>query len=144
MAGGLQMLCTKWLLTMLALLLSACASLQPVNDDAARLQEQIRDGEVIAAGDRVRITTRDGTVRVILVSALDGGLVHGYEESPGHDDLPRGVPDDDAPVVDIAIEDIVRIEDMNAVAGIPAEDFRNALFLFAIGVMMIIAAFANF
>jgi len=138
------MLRTKWLLTMLALLLSACASLQPVDDDAARLQEQIRDGEVIAAGDRVRITTRNGAGRVILVSEVGGGSVHGYEESSGHDDLPRGAPDDDAPVVDIAIEDIVRIEGMNAEAGIPAEDFKNALFLFAIGVMMIIAAFANF
>jgi hypothetical protein len=134
----------KCLLLLLVLLLSACASLQPADGDAARLQEQIRSGEAIAVGDRIRITTRTGAERGIVVSAVDDGYVHGYEESPEYDELPQTAPGDDAPVIDIAIEDIVHVEAAQAEAGASGGDLKDALFLFAIGVGMVIAAFANF
>ncbi len=136
--------CTKCLLLMLVLVLSACASLQPADGDVARLQEQIRSGEAIAVGDRIHITTRNGAERGIVVSAVDDGYVHGYEESPEYDELPQAAPGDDAPVVDIAIEDIVRVEAAEAEAGVSGGDLKDALFLLAIGVGMVIAAFVNF
>lgn len=138
------MTCVKYLFPVLVLLLSACASLQPADSDADRLQAQIRSGEAIAVGDRVCITTRNGAERCIFVSAVDDAYVHGYEDDQEHDDLPQPMPDDEMPVVDVVIEDIVRIDIVEAASGTVGGDFRNVLSLILLGVGMIIAAFANF
>lgn len=137
------MLRTTWLLMVLTLLLPGCASLQSNDIEADRLQEQVRSGEVIAAGDQVCITTRNGAEYCLLVSAVDEDYVHGYEDSRDYDDLPQSTPDDEAPAVEVAIEDIARIDTLEA-SGTATGDFRNVLSLIFLGVGMIIAAFANF
>jgi len=138
------MLRTTWLLMLLTLLLSGCSSLQPTDSDVDRLQEQIRSGEAIAAGDRACITLRNGAERCLIISAVDDDYVHGYADSREHDDLPQSMPDDGAPVVEVAIEDIVHIDTVEAASGAASGDFRNVLSLIFLGVGMIIANFANF
>ena len=65
-------------------------------------------------------------------------------EGEAVDDLPPVASQDTGEVIGIAIGDIVHVEHVGAGPGPTADDFRNALFLFAIGVMAVIAAFANF
>jgi hypothetical protein len=130
-----------WLLPTLACLLTGCATLQPDGDEVAGLQERIRSGEAVAVGEQVRVTTRDGGERTLTVTAVDGDVLFGLEAV---DDLPPDAAQDSGEVVGIAIGDIVHVEHAGAGPGPTADDFRNALFLFAIGVMAVIAAFANF
>ena len=130
-----------WLLPMLACLLTGCATLQPADDDVAGLQEQIRSGEAVAMGEQVRVTTRDGGEYTVTATAVDGDVLYGREAV---DDLPTAVSQDTGEVIGIAIGDIVHVEHVGAGPGPTADDFRNALFLFAIGVMAVIAAFVNF
>jgi hypothetical protein len=143
MAGDLLMLRTTWLLMVLTLLLTGCAPLQSTDSNADRLQEQIRSGEAIAAGDKVCITTHNGVERCLSVSAVDDDYVHGYADSRESDDLPQSMPDDEVPDVEVAIEDIVRIDSLEA-SSTATGDFRNVLSLIFLGVGMIIANFANF
>lgn len=137
------MLRMTWLLMLLTLLLPGCASLQPTDSDVDRLQEQIRSGEAIAVGERVCITTRDGAGRCIHVSAVDDDYVHGYTDSWENDDLPQSAPDEWEPVVEVDIEDIARLDSLDA-PGTATGDFRNVVSLIILGVGMIIANFANF
>jgi hypothetical protein len=133
-----RMLC---LLPMLACLLTGCATLQPADDDVPGLQERIRSGEAVDVGEQVRVTTRDGGKYTVTVTAVDGDILYGREAV---DDLPPVASQDTGEVIGIAIGDIVHVEHVGAGPGPTADDFRNALFLFAIGVMAVIAAFANF
>jgi hypothetical protein len=135
------MLRILWLLPMLACLLPGCATLQPDGDDVAGLQERIRSGEAVAVGEQVCVTTRDGGERTLTVTAVDGDVLYGLETI---DDLPPDAAADNGETVGIAIGDIVHVEQVGSGPGPTADDFRNALFLFAIGVMAVIAAFANF
>lgn len=130
-----------FLLPMLACLLTGCATLQPADDDVAGLQERIRSGEAVDVGEQVRITTRDGGEYTVTATAVDGDILYGREAV---DDLPPAASQDTGEVIGIAIGDIVHVEHVGAGPGPTADDFRNALFLFAIGVMAVIAAFANF
>ena len=130
-----------WLLPMLACLLTGCATLQPADDDVAGLQEQIRSGEAVAMGEQVRVTTRDGGEYTVTATAVDGDVLYGREAV---DDLPPDAAQDSGEVIGIAIGDIVLVEHVGVGPGPTADDFRNALFLFAIGVMAVIAAFVNF
>jgi hypothetical protein len=130
-----------WLLPMLASLLTGCATLQPGDDEVAGLHERIRSGEAVAVGEQVRVTTRDGGERTLTVTAVDGDVLYGLEAI---DDLPPEAAVDPGEEIGIAIGDIVHVEHVGAGPGPTADDFRNALFLFAIGVMAVIAAFANF
>jgi hypothetical protein len=128
------------LLPTLACLLTGCATLQSADDDVAGLHERIRSGEAVAVGEQVRVTTRDGGERTLTVTAVDGDVLYGLEAI---DDLPPEAAVDPGEI-GIAIRDIVYVEHVGAGPGPTADDFRNALFLFAIGVMAVIAAFANF
>jgi hypothetical protein len=130
-----------WLLPMLACLLTGCATLQPADDDVPGLQERIRSGEAVDVGEQVRVTTRDGGKYTVTVTAVDGDILYGREAV---DYLPPVASQDTGEVIGIAIGDIVHVEYVGAGPGPTADDFRNALFLFAIGVMAVIAAFANF
>ena len=130
-----------WLLPMLTCLLTGCATLQPADDDVAGLQERIRSGEAVAVGELVRVTTRDGAQHMLTVTAVDGDVLYGREAV---DDLPPDAEADTGEAVGIAIGDIARLVHAGAGPGPTADDFRNALFLFAIGVMAVIAAFVNF
>ena len=109
--------------------------------DVVGLQERIRSGEAVAVGEQVRVATRDGGEHTLTVTAVDGDVLYGLEAV---DDLPPEAAMDTGEVVGIAIGDIVHVEPVGAGPGPTADDFRNAMFLFAIGVMAVIAAFANF
>lgn len=129
---------TKYFLPMLVLLLSACASLQPLDGEVSTLQEEIRGGEVIAAGDRAAITTRDGAQRSILVHSVDDEFVRGYEASHVADGMPRTAPD-----VDIAIDDIVHLEVAETKTDIPDIDKPYVLYVILFGVVSIVAAYLS-
>jgi hypothetical protein len=129
---------TKYFLPMLVLLLSACASLQPLDGEVSTLQEEIRGGEVIAAGDRAAITTRDGALRSILVHSVDDGFVRGYEASHVADGMPQTPPD-----VDIAIDDIVHLEVAQTETDIPDIDKPYVLYVILFGVVSIVAAYLS-
>ena len=129
---------TKYFLPMLVLLLSACASLQPLDGEVSTLQEEIRGGEVIAAGDRAAITTRDGAQRSILVHSVDDEFVRGYEASHVADGMPPTAPD-----VDIAIDDIVHLEVAGTKTDIPDIDKPYVLYVILFGVVSIVAAYLS-
>ena len=129
--GGLLMAYLRCLLPVLVLLLPGCSTLQLVDEDTVELREEIRGGELIAAGDRVDITTRDCTVYRLVVSEVRDGYIHGYAVSQVSDELPQAVPSDNTPAVDIAIDDIVRIDTENAEDNTCIEhDFYVRLVLF--------------
>lgn len=129
---------TKYFLPMLVLLLSACASLQPLDDEMSTLQEEIRSGEVIAAGDRAAITTRDGALRSILVHSVDDDYVRGYEASHVADDMLQTAPD-----VDIPIDDIVHLEVAETEMDTSDIDKPYVLYVLLFGVLSIVAAYLS-
>jgi hypothetical protein len=129
---------TKYFLPMLVLLLSACASLQPLDGEVSTLQEEIRGGEVIAAGDRAAITTRDGALRSIVVHSVDDEFVRGYEASHVADGMPPTPPD-----ADIAIDDIVHLEVAQTETDIPDIDKPYVLYVILFGVVSIVAAYLS-
>jgi hypothetical protein len=114
-----------------------------VDEDTVELREEIRGGELIAAGDRVDITTRDCTVYRLVVSEVRDGYIHGYAVSQVSEDLPQAIPSDNTPAVDIAIDDIVRIDTENA-EGRPCidHDFYVRL-VFFMGVLAIVVSHAT-
>jgi hypothetical protein len=77
----------------LLLLVSGCTTLRPVAGAAEDLQRRILDGELLAAGDRVQLTTADGNVHAIRVEtvAVDAGTISGNGDT-------------------VAIEDVVALE----------------------------------
>jgi hypothetical protein len=48
----------------------ACTTLEPVNMSAAELQEQLRTGALVTAGDRVRLVTADEAVHKFRVKKI--------------------------------------------------------------------------
>lgn len=133
-----------WLLPVLAVLLSACAVTQPADGDSSPLQEQIRSGAVIVTGDRVRITTSDGTERIIDVSSVDSRSVQGVEEARQGGDVLQAASGTDTPVISIAIDDIVRVEPVESEADAFTPKPGDALFLAVFGILMVIANFITF
>jgi len=62
-----------------ALMASGCTTFRPVVGTQEETQRRLLSGEVLAAGDRVRLTTADGEVHEIRVDsvALDSGTIMG-------------------------------------------------------------------
>lgn len=58
-------------LTALALLVSGCMSMRPVEQPAGAIQLEIRSEALLAAGDKVRIVTADGAVHEFRVDTVD-------------------------------------------------------------------------
>jgi hypothetical protein len=88
-------------------LLSGCTTLQPMAEDAESLRNDLRSGEVVESGDKVRVVTRDGLSRLLIVTSLDQYFLKGH---------PEGVETVDA-VVSIPIDDIVFMEGKRVSAG---------------------------
>ena len=67
----------------LLLLISGCTTFRPVVGTPEEVQRKILNGEVLAAGDRVRLTAKDGQVHEIRVEsvALDSGTISGGREA---------------------------------------------------------------
>jgi hypothetical protein len=85
---------------MLTVLMTGCTTLQPMADDAGSLRTELRSGEAVKPGDKVRVVTRDGLSRLLIVTALDKNTLKGR---------PEGVKTPGA-VVSLPIDDIVFME----------------------------------
>lgn len=81
-------------------LLSGCTTLQPMANNAETLRNELRSGEVVELGDKVRVVTRDGLSRLLIVTAIDQYTLKGH---------PEGVESEDA-VVTLPVDDIVFME----------------------------------
>jgi hypothetical protein len=84
----------------LMILLTGCTAMQPLADNADSLRIELRSGEAIKPGDKVRVVTRDGLSRLLIVTTLDKNTLVGH---------PEGVERPDA-VVSLPIDDIVFME----------------------------------
>jgi len=94
----------------------ACTYLKPVADDSETLQQQIRSGQAVEQGDRVRVVTRDGVSRRLHVVSVEGDAVTGYLDTraaaPVRTEAPGEEPPEKVkgPLVEIPVADIVMIE----------------------------------
>ncbi len=61
-----------------------CTTLRPVAGPPEQIQEQIRAGHLVAQGDRVRVTARDGTTQSFRVTEVgsDGRLIGKDQQVP--------------------------------------------------------------
>lgn len=71
-------LCTSVMLILVVL--TGCTNLQPVAMDSKKLQEEIRDGNVIHEGETVRVVTRDGVSRLLVVTGVEDNTLQGYAQ----------------------------------------------------------------
>jgi hypothetical protein len=70
---------STWVL-LIAITLVGCTSLQAMQGTPAELQQGIATGGTLHAGDRVRITTADGRMHELTVSAVGNDSVAGGGE----------------------------------------------------------------
>lgn len=89
-----------FLMMILTSLLAGCTTLQPMADNAGTLRNELRSGELVEPGDKVRVVSRDGLSRLLIVTSLDQYSLKGH---------PEGVETEDA-VVTVPIDDIVFME----------------------------------
>lgn len=71
-------LCTSVMLILVVL--TGCTNLQPVAMDSKKLQEELRDGNVIHEGETVRVVTRDGVSRLLVVTGVEDNTLQGYAQ----------------------------------------------------------------
>ena len=64
-------------ITALALLLGGCTSLKPVELPPEEVRSQVRNGQIVRAGERVSLTTQDGTTHVFEVLEVTDRVVRG-------------------------------------------------------------------
>jgi len=88
------------LLLMVTILMAGCTTLQPMAGNAETLRSELRGGEAVKPGDKVRVVSRDGLSRMLIVTALDQNVLKGH---------PEGISTAEA-VVTIPIDDIVFME----------------------------------
>jgi hypothetical protein len=119
----------------LTLFLAACTYLSPVSDDAKSLQEQIRTGQAVQQGDRVRVVTHDGVShRLIVVSVEDNVLkgqlnitaIHYENDEPAAQESEQKKE----PLVEIPIADILLVEKKKLHAGKTAAASGGVLLVF--------------
>jgi hypothetical protein len=79
----------------------------PIADNADTLRTELRSGEAIKPGDKVRVVTRDGLSRLLIVTAIDQNTLKGR---------PEGVATQGA-IVTLPIDDIVFMEGKKVSAG---------------------------
>jgi hypothetical protein len=65
---------------LILVVLTGCTNLQPVAMDSKKLQEEIRDGNVIHEGETVRVVTRDGVSRLLVVTGVEDNTLQGYAQ----------------------------------------------------------------
>ena len=84
----------------MGILIAGCTTLQPIADNAVSLHTDLRSGEAVKPGDKVRVVTRDGLSRLLIVTALDKNTLKGN---------PEGVETPGA-VITLPIDEIVFME----------------------------------
>ena len=119
---GRQRCASGIILLGLSLFLAACTYLSPISEDAKTLQEQIRTGEAVQQGNRVRVVTHDGVSHRLIVVSVDGDVLKGklniipprYEADEPNAQEPER---EEQPLVEIPIADIVLVEKEKLHAG---------------------------
>jgi len=91
-------------LLIISIFLSGCTSLKPLETNSKTLHDNIRSGELIEEGDRVRLITKDGSSHVLKVTALSEHVLKGELEGTGSP-------------IEIQIDDIVVVEEERISAG---------------------------
>jgi hypothetical protein len=114
MFGRLHVSVCKVIMLFLLLIagLTGCTNLRPVSMDAERLQEDIRHGGVIQEGDTVRIITRDGVSRQIVVTAVEENTIRGNAYGAR-----TGAIEIEVPVDDIVMLEKEKVDALNTAAG---------------------------
>jgi len=87
--------------------MAGCTAMGPIADNAETLRTELRSGEAIKPGDKVRVVTRDGLSRLLIVTAIDQNTLKGH---------PEGVKMQGA-VITLPIDDIVFMEGKKVSAG---------------------------
>jgi hypothetical protein len=129
----------------ISLLLGACTSLSPVFDDANTLQEQIRTGQALQQGDRIRVVTHDGVSHKLIVVAVEGDVLKGQLPTSPIDDVTdepgaQEPKQKEQPLMEIPITDIVLLEKEEFSTGKTAAATGGVLLLFVL--LSAAAAFA--
>jgi hypothetical protein len=75
---GFKRVSLAWILTMA---ISGCTTMRPVDGSPAELQQYINSGELLEAGDRVRIVTADQKAHRFAITKIEAGLIVGSNES---------------------------------------------------------------
>jgi hypothetical protein len=113
---GRQRCSTGIILLGLILFLAACTYLSPISDDAKTLQEQIRTGQAVHQGDRVRVVTHDGVSHRLIVVSVEDDVLKGQLNIPIPAFYETDEPDAQEPeqkkqpLMEIPIADIVLVE----------------------------------
>lgn len=101
------------ILLVIAVFSSACTNLEPISADNETLQQQIRSGQAVQKGDRVRVVTQDGVSHILTVVSVKDDILEGQLDTPptfGRDasvEPPQLVT---VPLVDIPVANIVLLE----------------------------------
>jgi len=132
---GRQRYSTGIMLLGLTLFLAACTSLSPISGDAKTLQEQIRTGQAVQQGDRIRVVTHDGVSHRLIVVAVEGDVLKGQlSTTPSHyeNDEPwaQEPEQEKQPLIEIPIADIVLVEKEKVHAGKTAAATGGVLLVF--------------
>lgn len=95
------------LILLLIIVLTGCTNLKPVAVDTDRLQKEIRDGKIVHEGDTIRVITKDGVSRLLVVTGVDEHNIRGHATGarPG------------AVVIDIPIDGVLTLEEARVNAG---------------------------
>jgi hypothetical protein len=106
-------------LLIISIFLTGCTNLKPVEMNSKTLQDNIRNGESIEEGDRVRVITKDGSSHILTVTAISEHVLKGELEGTGtpgswtgsEDGMYMEDPATEPTVIEILIDDIVLVEE---------------------------------
>ena len=116
-------------LLIISIFLTGCTHLKPVEMNSKTLQDNIRNGELIKEGDRVRVITKDGSSHILTVTAVSEHVLKGELEGTGTPGTWTGSedgideedyeedPGTEPTVIEILIDDIVLVEEEKISAG---------------------------
>ena len=111
-------------LLIISIFLTGCTNLKPVEMNSKTLQDNIRNGELIEEGDRVRVITKDGSSHTLTVTAISEHVLKGELEGTGtpatwtdSEDGMYDFPGTEPTVIEILIDDIVVVEEEEISAG---------------------------
>jgi hypothetical protein len=125
-------------------LLAACTSVTPLSHDARTLQAEIRTGQTLQHGDRIRVVTKDGVTRRLSVAFVEGDVLTGYLDTDPPPPVRVDARGNDASererrsLVHIPISDIVVVEKEELSAGKSAAALGVGYLAF-VGIVVIMA-----
>ena len=140
-------------LLVICIFLTGCTSLKPVDMNSKTLQENIRHGELIKEGDRVRVITRDGSSHILTVTAISEHMLEGLQEENdpeiwAGDDEEYSIYEKDSgteqTVIEIQIEDIVLVEEEKLSAGKTTLAVGGGVGVVALAIFIIALSTATF